>query len=110
MTDIICLNPGCGRKLTTPRSQVDMVGPKCRRKLNRRLALALEEFKPETVRKALDAIADGRFTRESGSVSCWSSQDEGPRYVGITHWTCPCPAGAHGRTCYHRAGYVLLNG
>jgi Family of unknown function (DUF6011) len=110
ITGTVCMNPGCGRKLTASRSVARMVGPRCAKKMDARMAAALTEFKPETVRKALAAIADGRFTREPGSVSCWSSQDTGPKYQGITRWTCPCPAGEHGRKCYHRAGFVLLNG
>jgi hypothetical protein len=104
-----CLNPGCGRKLTASKSVDRMLGPVCQRKLDRKMAAALQEFKPETVRKALAAISDGRFTVEPGSVSCWGSDDV-TRYQGITRYTCPCPAGEHGRKCYHRAGFTLLVG
>ena len=104
-----CMNPGCGRKLTAKRSVSRMVGPVCARKLDHRMAAALAEFKPETVRKALAAIADGRFTTEPGMVSCWSSDDV-TRYQGVTRYSCPCPAGSHGRKCYHRAGFLLLIG
>jgi len=65
------------------------------------------EYSTRQVRDALELIGEGAIlpVRRISFVSI--SSDGGDVYVTTPH-TCTCPAGEHGRTCYHTAAARLL--
>jgi hypothetical protein len=64
------------------------------------LAQAVKDFTTEQVGKARELIADGGIvrTRPSDGVTLYSAHFAG----------CSCPAGIHGRRCYHVAAVRII--
>lgn len=69
------------------------------------LAAYADRLSDAQLRKAIDLVATQRITacRDGYAV-------DGDRYhVSAYRQTCTCPAGAHGRRCYHLAAAIALD-
>lgn len=90
----------CGRKLTNKTSMRRGYGRKCRNHLNRAARQVALTFSETQVRKAANLLRSECVT--------WDGTESVYRVISgeSIYWTsperCTCPAGEHGRRCYHR--------
>jgi Family of unknown function (DUF6011) len=104
-----CLRPGCGRKLTAAASIKAGYGPVCRAKI--RLAAineAVKGFAAAQVEKARELISDGGIVAISRPGVFRASSSNGTDQYLVHSAACNCPAGLHGRQCYHLAAARIL--
>lgn len=103
-----CLRPGCGRKLTNPASRRAGYGPVCKRRIRQAVTSAVA--KDEQLAKAVELIEDGGIVPVSrpGVFAAASSDGTTIYVVDVNAGTCTCPAGQHGRYCYHLAAAQIL--
>lgn len=74
-----------------------------------RLAVDLvAEYSTRQVDDALELIAEGAIVPVR-RISFTSVSSDGMDLYATTPHTCTCPAGEHGRTCYHTAAARLLS-
>jgi ParB-like chromosome segregation protein Spo0J len=97
----------CKRPLRASRSIAEQIGRGC--KAIRR-AEALAGFKPEQADRARKLIADGGIapTTERRVFFAISSDGYTRHITDAGARTCTCPAGEHGRRCYHLAAALWL--
>ena len=101
-----CLNPRCGRKLTSEASIRAGYGPTCLRKIRAAaIAEARAEFTTDQQAKADELIRDGALvpvgaTVRNGSLYRAVSSKGDATYL-VTSAGCSCMAGVRGRRCYH---------
>jgi len=98
-----CQRPGCKGILTAPESVARGMSVRCARLVRKAEAIVelTGQFKPEQLAKAMAAIRSGLVSvPEPGLFVVPSSKNDGSTY-GTTATSCPCPAGAHDRKCWH---------
>jgi hypothetical protein len=99
----------CGRTLTDPKSVAAKLGPVCAKK-RAAASVVIAKHQPAQVDKAIELIGDAGIlpvaTVRTGVFSVVSSNGV-DRYT-TTLTQCTCPAGTHGRTCYHRVAAELM--
>ena len=98
----------CGRTLRAARSIAARRGPTCAAKIRR--AAKASDAKPEQLAKAVELIDDGGIVPVSrpGIYAATSSDGTTIYVVSLPDQTCTCPAGQHGRYCYHLAAATIL--
>ena len=99
----------CGHKLRSASSIAAGYGPVCRaRILLAAINEAVKGFAAAQVDKARELIADGGLipTGRPGVFRAVSSKGDTAYLVHSA--VCNCPAGLHGRACYHRAAASIL--
>jgi len=99
----------CGRALRAANSVAAGYGPVCRARIRAaQLAESLRDFTAAQVAKARELIADAGLvpTGHSGVYRAVSS-DGTSTYLAHPA-VCSCPAGVHGRRCYHMAAARML--
>jgi Family of unknown function (DUF6011) len=99
----------CGRTLTAPASVKASYGPTCRARIRAAaLAAALDGFTTAQADKARELIADGGMV-PTGHAGVWRAvgSDGAALYLAAPQ-ACNCPAGLHGRACYHQAAARVL--
>ena len=99
----------CGHRIRAASSIAAKYGPVCRARI--RLAAineAVKGFAAAQVEKARELISDGGLipTGRPGIFRAVSSKGT-DRYL-VHSAVCNCPAGLHGRLCYHVAGARIL--
>ncbi len=99
----------CGHKIRSARSVAAKYGPVCRAKI--RLAAiteAVRGFAQRQVDAARELISDGAIvaTGRPGVFRAMSSKGT-DQYI-VHSAVCNCPAGLHGRLCYHVAAARIL--
>ncbi len=94
----------CGRVLTDPRSIARGYGPKCFARM-RAVAAA---FKPATLTKALELIADSGMVPVHGGRAFIVVSSDGSTTYRTAPTGCTCTAGRFGRTCYHQVAAKLI--
>ena len=111
-TTITCRK--CGRDITSARSireatQNGGYGRGCARKI---ADAALASDQPaEQVDKALELIEDGALVHWTRDLFQAVSTDGTEVYtIDAAAGSCTCPAGQHGRTCYHAVAVALVLG
>ena len=106
MTTTKCLR--CGRTLRAASSIKASYGRVCRARIRAAaLARALRDFSAAQVEKAREAVADGALVRMRNGVWQAASSDGSSTYL-VAWTTCNCPAGLHGRLCYHVAAARMI--
>lgn len=98
----------CDRTLRCQASITAGYGRICRaRILAAAITKALQGYSKTQLEKALEALTDGALIRvRQGLWQAVSSDGQG-QYLTSTD-TCDCPAGQHGRTCYHTAAARMI--
>lgn len=97
----------CGRALTDPRSVAAGIGPKCAKRIAAQAKVIVATHKPAQVAKAVELIGDGAIVRTGAHTFTVVNSNGVDRYT-TTPVLCDCPAGTHGRTCYHRVAAQLI--
>lgn len=98
----------CKATLRSTRSVAKGIGPTCERNERREAAVVAAGFKPATVAKAKELIADGGIVAIRGRRVFRAVSSDGTRTYLAAKQGCSCPAGVKGRTCYHVAAATLL--
>lgn len=82
----------------------------CRARIRQAAAGAQNAIKPDQYAKAIELIEDGGIVRTSrdGMFAATASDGTTVYVVDVTHQTCGCKAGQHGRYCYHLAAAQIL--
>jgi hypothetical protein len=100
----------CHRVLTDPRSTARGYGPTCAVKRVAELAAATYavavtgDYTDEQMTKAVTLIADGSIRHRIHKLYfVRSSRGDATYEVDAATGGCTCPAGRHGRRCYHAA-------
>lgn len=96
----------CHRVLRDPKSVARGYGRTCAGKVAAEVAAAVATFKPAQVGKAMALIADGRIVTLGGSF--YQATGTGGIYRTDAS-LCTCPAGRHGRACYHSIAARVLD-
>lgn len=99
---------GCGRVITSARSIAACRGRWCQAKLRRAQAAQLAAVKPEQHAKAVELIEQRGIvaTSRPGVFRTVASKGDA---IYLTHSaTCTCPAGLHGRLCYHSVAARII--
>lgn len=99
----------CGRRIWAAASVAAKRGSGCRAKL--RAAVRASDAKAEQIAKAAELIDDGGIVPVSrpGIYAATSSDGTTIYVVNLPDQTCTCPAGQHGRYCYHLVAATILN-
>jgi len=99
----------CGRRIWAAASVAAKRGSGCRAKI--RAAIKASDVKAEQLAKAAELIDDGGIVPVSRpGVYAASSSDGTTIYVvNLNDQSCTCPAGQHGRYCYHLTAAAILN-
>jgi hypothetical protein len=93
----------CHRPLHAASSVKAHYGPVCRARIRAAaLAEALRDFTTAQVEKAREMLADGGLVPMRSGIWQATSSDGASTYL-VAWQTCNCPAGLHGRRCYHVA-------
>lgn len=101
----------CGRTLTDPKSVAAKLGPVCAKKraAEARAAAVIAKHQPVQVDKAIELIGDaGILPVEPGRPVFTVVSSNGVDRYTTTPTQCTCPAGLHGRTCYHLVAAELI--
>lgn len=104
----------CQRPLTSLRSIREAArnggyGRGCARKIDHAAQASTDQ--PAQVAKATQLIEDGALDHVAGSTWLAVSSDGSTRYeVDAAAGTCSCPAGQHGRRCYHAIAVEFVTG
>jgi uncharacterized Zn finger protein len=101
----------CHRVLRSASSIAAGIGPTCARNEKRKQAAAeliVQQYTHQQVKKAAALLTAGSVTQiDLHTFQAVSAS--GARYdVDTTRAACTCPAGQHGRACYHLAAAQLL--
>lgn len=100
----------CGRRITAARSLANGRGPVCQARYEALTAVVAAE-QPTQIAKAAELIDDRGLIQVAGSLWQAASSDGTTRYqVDAATGRCTCPAGRHGRRCYHLTGLSLMLG
>ncbi|HJT02044.1 MAG TPA: DUF6011 domain-containing protein [Pseudonocardiaceae bacterium] len=99
----------CGRKLTSQRSVARGYGRTCAAKVAR-IEAVIATYQPMQIDKALEAIEQTAIVPASDPARFVAVSSDGERnyIVDSALRMCSCPAGQHGRMCYHLAAADLL--
>ncbi|GAB3156341.1 hypothetical protein GCM10027258_62610 [Amycolatopsis stemonae] len=100
----------CGRTLRSLDSIARGRGRHCERLYRQEQAakLILAAYTDVQVEKVKQLLADGGIARVDRTTFLAVASNGVDRYeVSTAHATCTCPAGAHGRACYHLAAATL---
>lgn len=100
----------CGRGLRSAASVLAGMGRTCARKHRQEQAakLVLANYSAVQVEKVRELLADGGVQRVDRTTWLAVASNGVDRYeVSTAHASCTCPAGAHGRSCYHLAAATL---
>jgi Family of unknown function (DUF6011)/SWIM zinc finger len=90
----------CGRILTSTKSIAAGRGPVCQAKIA--AAAKASTAAPALVAKAIELIEDGALVHWTRNLFLAVSTDGTVAYeVDAAAGSCTCPAGVHGRPCYH---------
>jgi len=99
----------CRRTLTAARSVALGYGRTCQTRIAVAAKAAAALFKPAQIVKAVDAIELHAVIRTAGTTyAALSSAGDVAYRVELAAGTCTCPAGQHGRACYHLAAAAIL--
>lgn len=100
----------CHRPLRAASSIAAGVGPTCARKAATEARVAVI-YTPAQISQGRQLIADKGIVRVTGSLHrVVSSDGQGTYEVDPVTERCGCPAGRHGRPCYHLAAVQLQSG
>lgn len=113
-TPIDCL--GCGRTIVSARSlraanRNGGYGRGCARKVADRAKAAAQSEPATRLDAATEAIEDGAVVHQTRDL--WlvvSSKGDEVYTVDVATGGCTCPAGEHGRSCWHQLAVELLTG
>lgn len=98
----------CCATLTSARSVAKGIGRRCEQLDRQEAAARAAGFKPTTVEKARQLIADRAIVPVRGRVFQVVASNGVDRYLTAPE-TCNCPAGLKARhACYHRAAATML--
>lgn len=98
----------CHRALRSPASQRRGAGVWCAAKMRAAaLAEAVRGFAEAQVEKAREAIADGALVAIRAGVYQVVSSKGDATYLSHSD-VCNCPAGLHGRRCWHLAAVRII--
>ena len=99
----------CRATLRSAKSVARGMGAHCARLARQEAAVVAAGFKPATLAKARELIADGGIVPVRGRrVFAVVASNGVDRYLAAPQ-TCNCPAGLRGKHgCYHRAAATLL--
>lgn len=95
----------CHRKLTDPTSVARRYGRTCAAKVKAKVDATVTAYKQPQVDKALALITDGGIV--ASGVDSFYAVRGGLYRTDAT--LCTCPAGQHGRTCYHLIAARVLD-
>jgi uncharacterized Zn finger protein len=100
----------CRRTLRSADSIARQYGRTCARKKRQEDAarLVLANYTEVQVEKVRQLLADGGVQRVNRTTFLAVASNGVDRYeVSTAHASCTCPAGQHGRACYHLAAAQL---
>jgi uncharacterized Zn finger protein len=98
----------CDRVLRSATSIAAGIGPTCARRHRAAAQIVLERYSNDQVAKVIDLLTTGGVTRIDRHTFRATSSKGAEYVVDTTQATCNCPAGQHGRACYHLAAAQLL--
>lgn len=105
----------CHRALSDPRSIARGYGATCHRKRIAELAAAAYtialtgDYTDDQMVKAVTLVADGAVVHRTRALYlAASSRGDATYQVDTGTGGCTCPAGRHGRRCYHLAAAQIL--
>lgn len=99
----------CRALLTTPRSVTRGYGDRCWHEQRRENAAKAAGFKPATITKARELIADGGIIPVRGRRVFRAVSSDGTASYLTAPQACACKAGLRGKHgCFHRAAATLL--
>jgi hypothetical protein len=96
----------CGRTLTDPESVAAGYGPVCAKRIAE--AAQASTHQPAQVAKAVELIETGGMVTVHHGRAYRAVSSDGQRTYLVAGEACNCPAGLHGRMCYHRVAVELL--
>lgn len=96
----------CGRTLTDPDSIAAGYGPVCQRRIAE--AATASAHQPAQIAKAVELIETGGMVTVHHGRAYRAVSSDGQRTYLVAGEACNCPAGLHGRLCYHRVAVELL--
>lgn len=105
---------GCGRDIISARSLREAgrnggYGRGCARKVADRAHAAAQTEPATRVDAATEAIEDGAVVHQTRDLwSVVSTVGDAVYTVDAAAGSCTCPAGEHGRSCWHRLSVSLL--
>jgi hypothetical protein len=103
-----CLRPGCGRKLTDPKSIARGYGPRCAAKIRAAEKSAdLTAWTPRQVEQAHELIEDGGLVPAGRDGVFLAVSTDGTEVRRVAADWCECPAGLKEKPCYHRCTVVI---
>jgi len=107
-----CLRPGCGRKLTDPKSVALGMGPRCAAKVRAAGEAAdLSAWTPAQVEDARQAIEDGAVVPSTREGVFHVVSADGSEVHLVHRDGCNCTAGLkthHPRPCWHRCAVAIV--
>ena len=99
----------CYATLTATKSVAAGIGPRCAREDRREAAVRAAGFKPATVEKARQLIADKGIVPIRGRRVFHAVSSDGTRTYLTAPQACTCAAGLKGRhVCFHRVAATIL--
>lgn len=94
----------CNRPLRAAKSIAAGRGPRCA-KLHS-LEIALAAYTTDQIAKAIELVDDGAVVPSNRRTGMFTVVGSAGNTYLCTVNGCSCPAGAHGRRCYHRAAVI----
>lgn len=101
----------CGRALRSAKSIAAGYGPTCRAKVAKATAdlTGADTYQAFRVTKAAELVELAAIVRTApGTFQAVSSRGDVVYVVDQAAHACSCPAGEHGRACYHLAAADIL--
>lgn len=96
----------CGRTLTDPESVAAGYGPVCAKRIAEAAQTSIHQ--PAQVAKAVELIETGGMVTVHHGRAYRAVSSDGQRTYLVAREACTCPAGLHGRLCYHRISVEIL--
>lgn len=107
-----CLRPGCGRKLTDPKSVALGLGPRCAAKVRVAAKTAdLSQWTPAQITEAGQAIEDGAVVPSTREGVFHVVSTDGSEVHLVHRDGCNCTSGLkthQPRPCWHRCAIAIV--
>lgn len=99
----------CGKPLTSARSIAAGYGPTCACRVRAVLrTIDMYAYGPAQIVKAIELVELGAIVRDGANWTAVASNGIDHYTVAPYTQTCTCPAGQHGRRCYHLLAATAL--
>jgi hypothetical protein len=99
----------CGRRLRSAKAVAAGYGRTCKAKVKAAAERVTSGYTTDQVTKAVELVEVTAIVRHTpGQFQAVSSRGDAIYLVDQAAHTCTCPAGQHGRVCYHLAAADIL--